>query len=233
MISLRYRVLQWLFSHTSKKYALGGVYFKLLRMPSRANVGIFVYTVRMFPLNKRVLVHDSAWHLKMREGIAADYFAVYDQLFAPFDGVVTNPYWSLGTGGKWLRLTRPNGEVIEFAHLSQRIKTGPVKQGDLIGVTGNTGLWSYGPHAHFQIFRNGRRIPPEDYNWDEVDSTEKMIKQLFQKVWDVPPATGDWKYFAVRLANGTLKAKDLESTMAYWKTRPDVSWQKEKQLYLK
>jgi len=189
----------------------------------------------MFPLKQRKLVHGVSWHLKNKEGAACDYFAVYEQLFAPFDGVLSNPYpWTFdrGTGGMWLRFTRLNGDYIEFAHLSKRIKKGTVKQGDLIATTGNTGQWTYGPHLHIQIFVNGKRVDPDKYAWDTVDNTEQMVKDMFTRIWGVPPATGDWKYFVIRLKNGSLKPKNLESTIAFWHTKPDSVWQIEKQSYL-
>ena len=50
----------------------------------------------------------------------------------------------------------------------------PVTQGDVIGYTGNTG-GSFGPHLHFEIWRNGKRIDPLELinEYGEKDVSEK------------------------------------------------------------
>ena len=60
-------------------------------------------------------------------------------------------------------------------------------------------------------------------------TSDEAIKILFRKIWKREPATGEWKYFVSRLQKGTLKAKDLESTITYWSQQPDSKWQIAKQ----
>lgn len=68
--------------------------------------------------------------------------------FAPVDGVAE---WHKGKeGGYMIYLITPTLHF-RFLHLSRRLKQGPVKAGDLIMKTGNTGL-SDGPHCHHDIY---------------------------------------------------------------------------------
>ena len=52
-----------------------------------------------------------------------------------------------------------------YKHQSNIIKkTGDyVKAGEPIGVVGNTGENSNGPHLHFELWYNGFAINPQDY----------------------------------------------------------------------
>jgi murein DD-endopeptidase MepM/ murein hydrolase activator NlpD len=51
-----------------------------------------------------------------------------------------------------------------YGHLSSiRVKEGQsVEQGEVIGVSGNTGL-SSGPHLHFGLYKDGNAVDPLDY----------------------------------------------------------------------
>lgn len=83
---------------------------------------------------------------------------VGSKLLAAQDGTV------LGTGntdaacpgasyGKWVLIRHSNGLTSLYAHLSNPlVSTGQtVKQGDIIGLSGNTG-YSTGPHLHFTVY---------------------------------------------------------------------------------
>lgn len=130
----------------------------------------------MFPLKKRQLIRGANAHVKAGLGIGADYVANYDMFYIPFDGVVETYYGK--EGGNWLRLTRPNGDKIEFAHLSQyAARDGAVKEGQPGGVTGNTGSITTGPHLHIQIFnKQGKRLDPETYPWTMYKQTIFIIE---------------------------------------------------------
>jgi murein DD-endopeptidase MepM/ murein hydrolase activator NlpD len=138
----------------------------------------------MFPLKDRKIIgyafgqptFYSSFHL------GTDYMANYNKLFAPFDGVVTT---SVGpSGGKTIQFKPTNQNVvIRFLHLEQFIKTGFVKEGELIARTGNTGV-STGPHLHldiskdsFQINNLNNFIDPEKFNWGgELMNQAKVVK---------------------------------------------------------
>ena len=146
----------------------------------------------MFPLEKRVLIRGAKAHQNAGLGIAADYVARYATLYAPFDGKVAT--YSGVQGGKWLRLTRSNGDRIEFAHLSlYRVKSGLVREGDNIATTGNTGRLTTGAHLHAQIFDKVGRLDPERYTWDndEMEKIKALTAQVKRLLVEVRKLTGE------------------------------------------
>ncbi|WP_165982075.1 LysM peptidoglycan-binding domain-containing protein [Macrococcoides canis] len=69
-------------------------------------------------------------------------------IHAPTSGTVSEQ--SNYGGGVVARLL--SGKIAQyFLHLSKVLKTGPVKQGDAIAKTGNSGNWTTGPHLHYQV----------------------------------------------------------------------------------
>ena len=116
----------------------------------------------IFPLKQKSLIRGAEAHVKAGLGIGADYEAKYVELYAPCNGEIET--WQGKQGGNWLRITRPNGDKLEFAHISKYVKTsGPCMEGELIAITGNTGEVTDFPHCHVQIFVDGVRFDPEKY----------------------------------------------------------------------
>lgn len=70
---------------------------------------------------------------------------------APYSGEVIDIN-SGGSGGNEIIIKHDNGYKTGYAHLSQInvILNQKIKQGDIIGLTGNTGN-STGPHLHFTL----------------------------------------------------------------------------------
>ena len=78
-------------------------------------------------------------------------------------GTVVSAGWSSGYG-YCITLSHPDGRQTRYGHLSRiLVKTGQsVKQGEKIGLSGNTGR-STGPHVHFEIIINGSQVNPLNY----------------------------------------------------------------------
>lgn len=76
--------------------------------------------------------------------------------------VVTSAYSS--SYGNYVVISHGAGNTTLYAHMSSRsVKEGDrVNQGQVIGVTGSTGI-SSGPHLHYEIVENGSRVDPKKY----------------------------------------------------------------------
>ena len=66
--------------------------------------------------------------------------------------------------GNYVVVSHGSGNTTLYAHMSSRkVSVGQyVNQGDVLGITGSTGI-SSGPHLHFEITENGTRINPLKY----------------------------------------------------------------------
>ena len=68
-----------------------------------------------------------------------------------------------GEFGNYVRIRHPNGYQTAYAHMSRFAPStgagGRVRQGDVIGYIGITGLTS-GPHLHFEVLVNKRHVDP-------------------------------------------------------------------------
>ena len=75
------------------------------------------------------------------------------------DGTVIYVGWENGYGN-YIKIRHPNNYVSDYGHLSRfakgLIKGQKVKQGEIIGYVGSTGL-STGPHLDFSISKNGKK----------------------------------------------------------------------------
>lgn len=92
-----------------------------------------------------------------------DTNAVYERFYAPFNGTAYQISPSGWSGALIVKLVLPSGRYFYFAHLSDQIASGPVKVGDILGVTGNTG-YSTNPHLHVQFMEpDGTAIAPEHW----------------------------------------------------------------------
>ena len=79
------------------------------------------------------------------------------------DGVVTRKGYQARGGGNYLTIKHNSVYSTTYMHLrgyAKGIKTGVyVKQGDVIGYVGSTGL-ATGPHLDFRFYRNGSAVNP-------------------------------------------------------------------------
>ena len=82
-------------------------------------------------------------------------------IYAPEDGVFSGN--DTAKGGVQAFVSGASGNRYGFAHLSKRVAIPgmPVKKGQLIGYTGNTGIGT-GAHLHFTVTdRTGKKVNPE------------------------------------------------------------------------
>ncbi|WP_170921026.1 M23 family metallopeptidase [Enhydrobacter aerosaccus] len=99
--------------------------------------------------------------MQLHEGVDL-VAAVGTPVYAAGDGIVIGAE-PKGRYGNWIEIDHAGKLATVYGHLSAfaaGIKAGSeVKQGDLIGYTGNTGRTT-GPHLHFEIRVNGRPTNP-------------------------------------------------------------------------
>ncbi len=84
-------------------------------------------------------------------------------IYAIFDGVVEYSGW--GTGyGRQVILNHGNGMRTRYGHASKLlvVKGQSVAKGQTIALVGSSG-WSTGPHLHFELYWNGRKVNPLQY----------------------------------------------------------------------
>lgn len=85
-------------------------------------------------------------------------------IYAIDDGIVTLAGWNRHGYGNQIMINHGNGMKSRYAHNSKHfVKAGDqVKKGQTIAMIGSTGR-STGPHIHFEIYVNGRRVNPLNY----------------------------------------------------------------------
>jgi lipoprotein NlpD len=110
-------------------------------------------------------------------GILASVFDVEQQHFgvdiatspnssvlATLDGTVLWRGYSMDMGYV-IALQHKKGLVSVYQHCSALLKEQgeAVKAGEAIGLAGNKGVHSVGPHLHFELWNNGQALNPEKY----------------------------------------------------------------------
>ncbi len=120
------------------------------------------YGMRMNPFYKT---------LKSHQGV--DYtIPEGTRIFATADGVVKSVTTN-STSGKEIVLDHGNGYTTSYSHISATKvgKGSRVKRGDIIALSGNTGL-STAPHLHYEVSYNGMRVDPIHYFFMELSPAE-------------------------------------------------------------
>jgi murein DD-endopeptidase MepM/ murein hydrolase activator NlpD len=114
------------------------------------------FGMRQHPIYKRRIHHD---------GI--DFSAPSGtKVYAPGNGVVQYTGYNFGYGRKVV-INHGFGYKTVYAHLSKSLvkKGQKVTRGDVIALSGNTGI-STGPHLHYEVHKNNRKINPSAYFFD-------------------------------------------------------------------
>ena len=83
---------------------------------------------------------------------------------AVLDGVVIFTDWTVKTGYV-IQVQHTNDLISVYKHNSILLKKQGdyVRAGEVLGVVGNTGEESSGPHLHFELWRAGNPLNPEDF----------------------------------------------------------------------
>ena len=127
------------------------------------------YGKRKDPIHGKVAFHS---------GI--DLRARYEEVFAMFDGVVTETGENT-KAGKYVRLTHGN-ITVSYCHLSRiHVRKGDVVfAGDKVAVSGNTGRTT-GPHLHLTAKKKGKSINPALLFAYVKSVREEAMEQLMGK----------------------------------------------------
>ena len=115
---------------------------------------------------------------KMHHGI--DFTAkTGTDIYATGDGIVERVRKSYSGYGKHVIINHGFGYKTLYAHMHAfSVKQGQkVKRGDIIGKVGNTGT-STGPHLHYEVIRNNRKIDPSNFFFNDLnyEQYQEMIK---------------------------------------------------------
>ena len=83
---------------------------------------------------------------------------------AVLDGVVIFTDWTVKTGYV-IQVQHTNDLISVYKHNSMLLKKQGdyVRAGEVLGVVGNTGEESSGPHLHFELWRAGNPLNPENF----------------------------------------------------------------------
>lgn len=94
------------------------------------------------------------------------------RVFATADGRVKE-IASHSTAGRTIVIDHGNGYETSYSHLlAVNVRRGQeVRRGDIIGLSGNTGL-SIAPHLHYEVRHNGMRVDPIHYFFMELSPVE-------------------------------------------------------------
>ena len=114
------------------------------------------------------------FHRTMREHHGVDYLIPEGTaVFATADGTVQSLSEKNTTHGKAITIDHGNGYQTSYSHLLDiRVKRGDkVKRGDIIAMSGNSGL-SFAPHLHYEVIFNGTRVDPVHYFFLELNAEE-------------------------------------------------------------
>lgn len=113
-----------------------------------------------WPTTSRIITQYFSWYHSGLD-VATSWFSAMPPIFACAGGRVVRAGWDPTGYGIMVIVDHGNGYQTLYAHLSKlRVSYGDyVKQGDQVGVMGNTGR-STGPHLHFEVRKGSAKQNP-------------------------------------------------------------------------
>ena len=95
------------------------------------------------------------------------------RVFATADGTIKSVMMHNSTSGKTVVIDHGNGYETSYQHLSEvNVRRGQaVRRGDIIALSGNTGL-SLAPHLHYDVRYNAMRVDPIHYFFMELSPSD-------------------------------------------------------------
>ncbi|WP_340066255.1 M23 family metallopeptidase [Ascidiimonas aurantiaca] len=100
-------------------------------------------------------------------------------IMATANGYITKSGYTAGNGN-YVKIRHNGTYETQYLHMSKRAaKVGQfVKQGDVIGYVGSTGLAS-GPHVCYRFWKNGRQVDPYKQDLPSAEPIKPELKQKY------------------------------------------------------
>lgn len=120
-------------------------------------------------------IHPIYKSLRMHTGV--DFTApTGTSIYATGNGVVRKAQRDNSGYGLMVEIDHGYGYTTIYAHLSKiNVRVGQtVKRGEVLGQVGNTGL-STAPHLHYEVVRNGKKVNPVNYFYNDLSPEEFEI----------------------------------------------------------
>jgi len=89
---------------------------------------------------------------------------INSNIYSVLDGTVIFSEWSVSTGYV-VQIQHKHNLISVYKHNSEVLvqQGDEVKAGEVISIMGNEGELSTGPHLHFELWRSGTALDPEQY----------------------------------------------------------------------
>src|SRR5690606_29284241 len=133
------------------------------------------YTMKRYhPVQKRWKAH-----------LGTDYAAPPGTpIMATGDGTIVASAFSQ-YNGHYVKVKHNSTYTTQYLHMSKRkVKVGQrVKQGDIIGLVGSTGL-ATGPHVCYRFWKNGTQVDPYKQDLPPSEPIEPKYKDAFKAAMD-------------------------------------------------
>lgn len=100
-------------------------------------------------------------------------------ILATGDGIVVASTYA-GGNGNYVKIQHDNVYATQYLHMSRRaVKRGDkVKQGDVIGYVGSTGL-ATGPHVCYRFWKNGKQVDPLKLDFPSAEPLAEEHRMAF------------------------------------------------------